>query len=88
MFVNKSIKSYINAWFNNSKLILRCKYSTQDGESSSDTINHIYRYNYTLATECQVNKQIGSELFASQTYLSMASHFSRTDIGLVGSAGF
>jgi len=42
------------------------------------------RQNYHEDSEAGVNKQINMELFASYTYLSMASYFNRDDVAFPG----
>ncbi|KAF0302043.1 Soma ferritin [Amphibalanus amphitrite] len=42
------------------------------------------RQNYHEDSEAGVNKQINMELFASYTYMSMASYFDRDDVAFPG----
>lgn len=89
IFKNKLILSFPRSQqifnLNQFKLAIPSRYyCTDDADHDAENIN---RYNYALATEIQINKQIGNELHASHTYLSMATYFARTDIGLIGTAG-
>ncbi|VDK48148.1 unnamed protein product [Anisakis simplex] len=44
------------------------------------------RQNYSVEVEAALNKQISVELFASYTYLSMATYFDRDDVALLNVA--
>ena len=46
------------------------------------------RQNYHEECENGVNKQINPELYASHTYLSMYSYFTRVDLAIYGLANF
>lgn len=50
--------------------------------------DHACRFQYAPESEAQVNVQIGLELSASHTYLSIANFYARTTVGLEGCAGY
>lgn len=53
----------------------------------SDEYDPKARFQYSAEVEDAVNVQVTQELYASHQYLAMASHFGRTEIGLIGSSG-
>jgi len=46
------------------------------------------RQNYHEECEAAINKQINMEMFASYSYMALASHFNRDDVALKGLAKF
>lgn len=65
----------------------RCPIHTTSSSRRSDDCEPEARYMYSAEVENAVNVQVTQELYASHQYLAMASHFGRTEIGLIGSSG-
>lgn len=54
---------------------------------NTNNTNKTYQYEYGPEIQTQMNKQIMNELFASHSYLSMATYFARNNIALGGCSG-
>lgn len=64
-----------------------CKLSTMKSFATDVPIS-LFRQNFTLHTEEQLNVQISQELNASQAYLAMSNFFGRTEISLKGASSY
>lgn len=65
----------------------RCPIHTTSASQRINDCELQARYMYSAEVENAVNVQVAQELYASHQYLAMASHFGRTEIGLIGSSG-
>lgn len=69
------------------RYLQQCPIHTTSSSRRKDDCNLKARYMYSAEVENAVNVQVTQELYASHQYLAMASHFGRTEIGLIGSSG-